>query len=335
VCLFLSLKAAATTSENQTVVLSYRTEATPSSDVDFWAVYSTVPEDKTEEGDFPCCLMVKMKMEIIIGDQVLDLVPDWAVNANDTCSTYGEGEQELRLSWNSTLSSTSLMTNISSGGGSNNETGDDDDYESGEDEEISMISHLTMTFKKDIDTDPKIPYTESDMWVWTSDIDFETPNYRVKINNVNLFQAPWLFAFTCKGQSIFVPAVAERLGRGDGPSSDASSVFEDKDRVNVTLIFHHLEVEPFRNHRYYAEFTHLKWDCHLGWPYSHIPVIVNLVLCAFTIFMAGSFYSRHRDWKRRTSLIIPSVVHLDANDNLSLYQADDEQQLLSTSSDDL
>jgi len=323
-----------------TTGVSYGTEATiAGSNVGFWAVYSTevleLEKSTRPQGDHPCCLMVKMKMVVMCGDEVLDQVPERAVNANDTCSTYGEGEQELRLSWKS---DSSALTFNSSSSGLKDESAeeeditddeeateeDDDDDDDVEDDD----SHLTMTLSMMPDSNPRIPYPEDDVWIWMSRLHFETPSWRIKLKGVKLFEAPRLFAFTCKGQTISVPAVARRLDLGSS-GRPAGQDGQGSDMVNVTLVFHHLEVEGFRDHRFYAEFTHMKWKCHYGWSHGHVPAVVNVVLVAFTLFIAVHFAMRHRNWKQRNGL----VPLTDENDNLSSYQADDEQQVISSADD--
>jgi len=367
----------------------YQKETTSGTDdVGFWAVYDTqvIPEKSRSKGDYPCCLMVKMKMVIKSSDddQVLDRVPVWAVSTNDSCATYGQTEQELRIKWNSTyvpdyndddeeeeafgdIFEEEKENEVDDKEGDNSAKEEDASEKESEEEEYvpELDSHLTMTFRMGSDAEPRVPYSEDEVWIWTSRLEFETPDWRVRLDMDKLFESPRLFSFTCKGKSVSLPAVAQRLRPATTPENDTAmnsssivsssevafdSVGRSSDAIfqNVTLVFHHLEVEAFRNHRYYAEFTHMKWDCQRGWPYSHVPALVNLAMSVFTVIVAGHFAMRHRSWKleQLRNEVEAAAAAADNNNNNNddndedcrsgyedlSYQADDEQDELVTSS---
>lgn len=53
------------------------------------------------------------------------------------------------------------------------------------------------------------------------------------------------------------------------------------------LVFDQLRVESFRKAGFTSHFTHLKYDCVVGWPYAYMPAavaIVLVVLCAICVF---------------------------------------------------
>ena len=67
-----------------------------------------------------------------------------------------------------------------------------------------------------------------------SKISLRTQIVKLDIRNMHAFAAPLLFAFRCKSQTMSLSSIAEVKGKPE----------------NVTVTFHHLEVEPFRENRY-------------------------------------------------------------------------------------
>lgn len=259
----LGIQAALSPSQKHLVTTIYDEEVIPKREVGFWSVYDTFATHKvSDETDtntlHPACLLLKMKLVVRLGNTTLVDVPSSAESQNDTCHLSEEQHfnSEDRVDYTDTPQSIHLTWN--------------DDVDS------NVTSSLTLVMS----TGPQEGNQEYDQWYWMSRFVLRTPSVIIKLKGLKVFPTPLLFAYTCKGQELTFEAAAKVEG-------------EDK---TVFISFHHFEIEAFRENRFYTSLTHLKWDCHVGWPYYHVPIIINIVISILVIVSAADIYRRCRKY---------------------------------------
>ena len=71
--------------------------------------------------------------------------------------------------------------------------------------------------------------------------------------------------------------------------------------MQVFVISYHAMMLLLTMNRYYESLTHLKWDCHNGWPYSCVPGVLLSVVMVLAIMMITDMYLSHRRWRRNNS----------------------------------
>lgn len=276
-CLSCQAQNTATKDKTSSHEVVYADETLPGDDVGFWPVFDTFSsriadanKEKTDQ-DHPSCLLLKMKVVVTMGNETIVDVPRTAKISNDTCFLPEEDHynEEYYVDYTFTPQSAHLT------------------WPEGEDGFTD--SSLVMTFISGPFGQGNQGYEE---WFWMSGLKVETPTVKLNLKNTRAFAAPLLFAFHCKGQTLSFKAKAM-------VKANKEDVKGQKEDVVVT--FHHLEVEPFRKNRYYESMTHLKWDCHRGWPYSFVPIILMLVVVSMAILTVTGMCLRWRKWKRDNS----------------------------------
>merc|ERR1712111_289996 len=292
----------------------YDKETLPGAVVGFWSVFHTSSTHKTHSEpnpnlviEHPACLLVKMKLIVRLGNTTLVDVPETAQSQNDTC--YLPKEEHLNKYDRADYTYTPQLVQL---------TWSDDDMD------IYADSSLTLVFssgpQQGIGTKgPKIrsrrstSYSKShvfsalgqgdqryDQWYWMSRFELQTPTVTIKLKDMKVFPTPMLFAYACKGKEITFEVMAKVNGQ------------EEK----VFLSFHHLEIEAFRENRYYTSMTHLKWDCHVGWPYNKLPLIVNGIIILIVLLAACYIYircrkSKNRGTKDEKKSLLPNISKFD------------------------
>jgi len=246
----------------------YGDEVSASDDVGFWVVYDTSASRLSDENkaktdqDHPSCLLLKMKVVVSQGNDTIVDVPMTAQISNDTCYLPEEDHHNDEGYVDYTFTPQSAQLSWIDSNGSS--------------------SSLVMTFKSGPPSQDNQGYED---WFWLSKLSIRTQIVKLDIRDMHAFAAPLLFAFRCKSQTMSLSSIAEVKGKPE----------------NVTVTFHHLEVEPFRENRYYESLTHLKWDCHNGWPYSFVPGVLLSVVMVLAIVMITDMYLSHRRWRRNNS----------------------------------
>jgi len=247
----------------------YDKETLPGVVVGFWSVFDTFSTHKTHSQpnpnlviEHPACLLLKMKLIVRLGNTILVDVPETAQSQNDTC--YQPKEEHLNKYKRADYTYTPQQVHL---------TWSDDDVD------IYADSSLTLVFSSG--PRPQQGDQHYDQWYWMSRFELQTPTVTIKLRDMKVFPTPMLFAYACKGKEITFEVMAKVNGQ----------------KEKVFLSFHHLEIEAFRENRYYTSMTHLKWDCHVGWPYNKLPLIVNGIIILIVLLAACYIYLRCRKSK--------------------------------------
>jgi len=278
------MTAAAFEGGNAAVLYSRETESKDG--VGFWSVYDTLTsrhDDKEKQAngddseiDHPACLLVKMKVVVTSAEDnnVLARIPATAEGQNDTCYLMSDSQKDLAADIHDFSAHQSLRLRW-------------------KEENSPLHSSLAMGISRGSVTDLELLNEGYDRWFWVSSLVIRTPKITLKLRDLHLFSAPLLFAFSCKSQAMSIRANAT-LTEQEIVNNTATTT---KTKKGVKITFHHFEVEPFREKRYYDSLTHLKWDCHTGWPYSWVPIVVNLVTLLTVICVTTDWYFSYRRWQ--------------------------------------
>ena len=126
--------------------------------------------------------------------------------------------------------------------------------------------------------------------------------------DLEMMRAPTLFAFVCK-KPLHIPMEAKvsKITDDHVGKKRTSLFFSHKNNsnyflgplampmivnYNATLVLNDVKLELFRFKRYYNDFTHLKYDCELGWPYEWVAHTILVIALVLAVSLFVNFTSR-------------------------------------------
>jgi len=249
--------------------------ATNQTKSDLWMVYDSEVDDSQSSPHKvpPSCILASMKAKIdIFGSKYgKSLLPSTSYDLfqtnetraeNLTCGSVGEDsgdpEQKLILKWHPDSEMVFFFRKKN---------------------EFNILHHVVLRMLIPLDDKEESYYELLAESAW----------------DLEMMRAPTLFAFVCT-KPVLIPMeakVSKIMTTDNAPLlSDGQLSTPMSVTYNATLELTDVMVELFRIKRYYNNFTHLKYDCVVGWPYqwvAHTILVIALVL-AVTLFV--NFTSR-------------------------------------------